>query len=88
MEGNRSWYYPTNNRNDLLALQQEQVTVVSGSGAAAEQEAEPLHPSEGLWGVELDGELVAVLKRLGVRGEMAGPASILKAKPRGFRPTR
>ena len=69
MEGNRSWYYPTNNRNDLLALQQEQVTVVSGSGAAAEQEAEPLHPSEGLWGVELDGELVAVLSDLGFEGK-------------------
>ena len=67
MEGSRSWYYPTNNRNDLLALQQEQVTVVSG--AASEQEAGPLQPSEGLWGVELDGELVAVLSDLGFEGK-------------------
>jgi len=66
VEGNRSWYYPTNNRNDLLALQAEQATVLS---AASEQEAEPLHPSEGLWGVELDGELVAVLSDLGFEGK-------------------
>ena len=66
-EGNRSWYYPTNNRNDLLALQEEQATILSG--AAAEQEAGPLHPSEGLWGVELDGEVVAVLSDLGFEGK-------------------
>ena len=67
MEGNRSWYYPTNNRNDLVALQQEQAPIVSGT--ASEQEAEPLQPSEGLWGVELDGELVAVLSDLGFEGK-------------------
>ena len=67
MEGNSPWYYPTNNRNDLLALQQEQVTVAAG--AASEQEAEVLHPSEGLWGVELDGELVAVLSDMGFEGK-------------------
>ena len=67
MEGNRSWYYPTNNRNDLLALQEEQVAIVSG--AESEQEAGPLHPSEGLWGVEMDGELVAVLSDLGFEGK-------------------
>ena len=66
-EGNRSWYYPTNNRNDLLAIQQEQAPVVSGT--ESEQEAEVLHPSEGLWGVELDGELVAVLSDLGFEGK-------------------
>ena len=67
MEGNRSWYYPINNRNDLLAIQQEQAPVESG--AAAEQGAGALHPSEGLWGVELDGELVAVLSDLGFEGK-------------------
>ena len=66
-EGNSSWYYPTNNRNDLLAIQQEQAPVVSGT--ESEQEAGPLHPSEGLWGVELDGELVAVLSDLGFEGK-------------------
>lgn len=66
-EGNRSWYYPINNRNDLVAIQQEQAPVVSGT--EAEQEAEVLHPSEGLWGVELDGELVAVLSDLGFEGK-------------------
>ena len=34
MEGNRSWYYPTNNRNDLLALQQEQAAIVSGAASS------------------------------------------------------
>ena len=67
MEGNRPWYYPTNNRNDLLALQEEQVAVAAG--AASEQEAAPLQPSEGLWGVELDGELVAVLSDMGFEGK-------------------
>ena len=67
MEGNRSWYYPTNNRNDLLALQQAQAPIVSG--AESEQEAGLLHPSEGLWGVELDGELVAVISDLGFEGK-------------------
>ena len=57
---NRSWYYPTNNRAALLALQEAQAATTSGPSAVGEG----LPPPEGLWGVELDGELVAVLSDL------------------------
>lgn len=68
VEGNRSWYYPTNNRNDLVAVQQEQVAVAPGA-ASEQQDAEALDPSEGLWGVEIEGDLVAVLSDLGFEGK-------------------
>ena len=57
---NRSWYYPTNNRAAFLALQEAQAATTSGPSAVGEG----LPPPEGLWGVELDGELVAVLSDL------------------------
>ena len=57
---NRSWYYPTNNRAALLALQEAQAATGSGSSAVGEGLPQP----EGLWGVELDGELVAVISDL------------------------
>lgn len=57
---NRSWYYPTDNRADLLAAQEAQAATVSGAGAVGEG----LPPPLGLWGVEMDGELVAVLSDL------------------------
>ena len=57
---NRSWYYPTNNRAALLALQEAQAATTSGPSAVGEG----LPPPEGLWGVELDGELVAVISDL------------------------
>ena len=57
---NRSWYYPVNNRAPLLALQEAQAATGSGPSAVGEG----LPPPEGLWGVELDGELVAVISDL------------------------
>ena len=62
MGDNNSWYYPVNNRGDLLALQEAQAATVSGASAVGEG----LPPPEGLWGVELDGELVAVISDLGL----------------------
>ena len=59
---NRSWYYPTSNRDALLAVQEAQAATVSGPSTVGEG----LPPPEGLWGVELDGELVAVLSDLGL----------------------
>ena len=57
---NPSWYYPTNNRYEVLALQEEQEATLFGASALSTD----LPPPEGLWGVELDGELVAVLSDL------------------------
>ncbi len=57
---NPSWYYPTNNRYEVLALQEQQEATLGGASAAGEN----LPPPEGLWGVELDGELVAVISDL------------------------
>lgn len=62
---NRSWYYPVSNRSDLLALQEAQAATFSGASAVGEG----LPPPEGLWGVEMDGELVAVLSDLGLGGD-------------------
>ena len=57
---NRSWYYPTSNRAALLALQEAQAATGSGSSAVGEGLPQP----EGLWGVELNGDLVAVISDL------------------------
>ncbi len=57
---NRSWYYPTHNRDDLLAVQEAQAATFSRPSAVGEG----LPPPLGLWGVEMDGELVAVLSDL------------------------
>ena len=57
---NPSWYYPVNNRYEVLALQEEQEATLFGPSALNTA----LPPPEGLWGVELDGELVAVLSDL------------------------
>ena len=59
---NRSWYYPTSNRGDLLALQEAQAAAFSGASTGGEG----LPPPAGLWGVELAGEVVAVLSDLGL----------------------
>ncbi len=61
---NRSWYYPTNNRSDQLALQEAQAATFSGASAVGEG----LPPPAGLWGVEMGGELVAILSDLGLEG--------------------
>ena len=58
---NRSWYYPTQNRADLLAVQQAEAATFSGTTTSGEG----LPPPLGLWGVEMDGELVAVISDLG-----------------------
>ena len=57
---NPSWYYPVNNRYEVLALQEEQEATLFGASVLSTA----LPPPEGLWGVELDGELVAVLSDL------------------------
>ena len=57
---NPSWYYPVNNRYGVLALQEAEEATFSGASALSTD----LPPPEGLWGVELDGELVAVLSDL------------------------
>ena len=57
---NPSWYYPVNNRYEVLALQEEQEATLGGASALNTA----LPPPEGLWGVELDGELVAVISDL------------------------
>ena len=58
---NPSWHYPVNNRYETLAVQEAQAATVSGAASAV---GEGLPPPEGLWGVELDGELVAVISDL------------------------
>ena len=58
---NSSWYYPVSNRADLLAVQEAEAATFSGASTTV---GEGLPPSVGLWGVELDGELVAVLSDL------------------------
>ncbi|MCE2447696.1 MAG: DUF4159 domain-containing protein [Candidatus Latescibacteria bacterium] len=57
---NPSWYYPVNNRYEVLALQEEQEATLFGASTLNTA----LPPPEGLWGVELDGELVAVISDL------------------------
>ncbi len=57
---NPSWHYPVNNRYEVLALQEEQEATLFGASALGTA----LPPPEGLWGVELDGELVAVISDL------------------------
>ena len=59
---NPSWYYPLQNRQDLLALQQE-TTFNSG---ASQSDQEPVMSPLGLWGIEVDGDLVVVLSDLGL----------------------
>ena len=67
---NRSWYYPINNRAALLAVQEAEAAADSDPSAVGTG----LPPPEGLWGVELDGELVAVISDL-MRGSIGALAS-------------
>ena len=59
---NPSWYYPLQNRQDLLALQQE----TTFNPEASQSDQEPVMPPLGLWGIEVDGDLVVVLSDLGL----------------------
>ena len=59
---NPSWYYPLQNRQDLLAMQQE----TTFNFEASQSDQEPVMPPLGLWGIEVDGDLVVVLSDLGL----------------------
>lgn len=60
---NPTWYYPVSNREDLLAVQQD----VTFNPETSESGGDAVPPSQGLWGVEVDGDLVAVLSDLGLQ---------------------
>ena len=60
---NPTWYYPLSNRDDLLAAQLD----VSFNPEAIEAGQQEVPPPQGLWGVELDGDMVAVLSDLGLQ---------------------
>ena len=60
---NPAWYYPAQNREDLVAVQ-EAATAINPNAIEAIGDALP--PPQGLWGVEYKGHLVAVLSDLGL----------------------
>jgi hypothetical protein len=60
---NPTWYYPTQNREDLLAAQQ----AVNFNPETIDSGEDAVPPPQGLWGVEYDGDLVAVLSDLGLQ---------------------
>ena len=60
---NPTWYYPAQNREDLVAVQ-EAATAITPNAIEAIGDALP--PPQGLWGVEYKGHLVAVLSDLGL----------------------
>ena len=60
---NPTWYYPAQNREDLVAVQ-EAATAINPNAIEAIGDALP--PPQGLWGVEYKGHLVAVLSDLGL----------------------
>ncbi len=57
---NPTWYYPTQNREDLM-----QTRPPPPRNAAIQATADGVPPPQGLWGVEYKGHLVAVLSDLG-----------------------
>ena len=61
---NPTWYYPVQNREDLLAVQ-EAAAAINPNAIAVTADAVP--PPQGLWGVEYKGHLVAVLSDLGLQ---------------------
>ena len=61
---NPSWYYPTQNREALLAVQE---AAIASNPNANEATADGVPPPQGLWGVEYEGYLVAVLSDLGLQ---------------------
>lgn len=58
---NPTWYYPLQNREDLLAIEQ-----AANFNPETIEGGEAVPTAQGLWGVELDGDLVAVLSDLGL----------------------
>ena len=60
-----SWYYPGSERGDALPPPQD-------SSPELAEETVPGLPRLGLWGVELDGRLVAILSDIGLGARWAG----------------
>lgn len=71
MGSNPTWYYPASNREDLLAAQLD----VTFNPEAIDLGEAAVPPPQGLWGVELDGDLVAVLSDLGLQQTWMGSFS-------------
>ena len=63
-----AWYYAGSNRGDLLAPDVLELSLSS----EAEDASEPGLPSIGLWGVTIEGHLVAILSDLGLNGAWIG----------------
>lgn len=59
-----SWYYPGSGRSDVIA--------VNADLSPDEQEAPPTLPNLGIWAVEVNGEIAAVLSDLGMYAGWAG----------------
>lgn len=64
---NPSWYYPTQQRDEPVAAEQ-----ATAFNQAVEEEVQTEQPPRlGLWGVEMDGQLVAVLSDMGLHTNWA-----------------
>ena len=63
IDSNPTWYYPTSNREDIIAAQLD----VTFNPEAIETGEQAVPPPQGLWGIEIDGDLVAVLSDLGLQ---------------------
>lgn len=62
MEDNPTWYYPTQAFDEQPAA--EQVAFFNPNAADGGEAEEP--PRQGIWGVEMDGQLVAILSDMGL----------------------
>lgn len=62
MEDNPTWYYPTQAFDEQPAA--EQVTFFNPNAADTGEAEQP--PRQGIWGVEIDGQLVAILSDMGL----------------------
>ena len=62
MEDNPNWYYPTQAFDEQPAA--EQIAFFNPNAADGGEAEEP--PRQGIWGVEMDGQLVAILSDMGL----------------------
>ena len=62
MEDNPTWYYPTQAFDEQPAA--EQIAFFNPNAADGGEAEEP--PRQGIWGVEMDGQLVAILSDMGL----------------------
>ena len=74
----RSWYYPGSSARELFEASNTQG---ASNPPQAQQQQEPAPNYLGLWGVELDGDLVGIVSDLGLHAKWIGNAGLDPDEP-------